>query len=73
MTDPASAIRREVDVLMEMQITTLGQRVPLTPLELSVYHARSAKLRKLLAELDATRPVPPYRIYKNRNPLDPAL
>jgi hypothetical protein len=63
MTDPASAIRHEVDVLVQLQIKTLGTRSSLTSLELTEYHARSTTLRTLFAKLDAARPVPPYRVY----------
>jgi hypothetical protein len=73
MTDPASAIRHQIDVLMQLQITTLGQHWSLTPLELSEYHERSAKFSALLEELDATRPAPLYRVPKCRGRLDPTL
>jgi hypothetical protein len=73
MTDPASAIRHQIDVLMQVQITTLGQHSCLTPLELTEYHERSAKLSALLEELDATRPAPLYRVHKSRYRLNPTL
>jgi len=41
MTDPASVVRREVDSLIQTQITTLKQRRPLTDFELAHFRARS--------------------------------
>ena len=49
MTDPASAISRQIDRLIQMQIITLGKPSSLTQLELREYHSRSAKLKRLLA------------------------
>ena len=41
MTDPASVVRREVDSLVQTQITTLKQQRPLTDFELARFRARS--------------------------------
>ena len=60
MTDPASAIRRQVDELIEAQISTLKQSSSLTSSELTEYHGRSAKISKLFAELDRSKTLPPY-------------
>jgi hypothetical protein len=43
MTDPASAIKREVHQSVELQIQTLRQEAALTSSELLEYHARSGK------------------------------
>ena len=60
MTDPASAISRQIDRLIQMQIITLGKPSSLTQLELREYHSRSAKLKRLLADLNWRQPVRPY-------------
>jgi hypothetical protein len=52
MTDPATAIRREVRPLVEAQIQTLRQESSLTPSELLDYRARSKQITKLYQDLD---------------------
>jgi hypothetical protein len=52
MTDPATAIRREVNQLVELQIEAFNQESSLTPSQLSDYHSRSHKITKLYRELD---------------------
>ena len=52
MTHPASAIKREVHQLVELQIHTLRQESPLTSSELFDYHVRSEKITTLYHELD---------------------
>ena len=52
MTDPASAIKREVLQLVEQQIETLRREGRLTDSNLEEYRARSAKIARLYQELD---------------------
>ncbi len=52
MTTPASAIKDEVRLLIDVQIQTFGQPAPLTSAQLREYHYRSEKLKRLLEELD---------------------
>ena len=52
MTTPASAIKDEVRLLIDVQIETFGQTAPLTNSQLREYHYRSEKLRTLCQELD---------------------
>jgi hypothetical protein len=52
MTTPASAIKDEVRLLIDVQIETFGQPTPLTSSQLREYHYRSEKLRVLCQELD---------------------
>ena len=52
MTDPASAIKREVHQLVDQQIETLRQPSGLTTSDLSDYRERSEKLALLYHELD---------------------
>jgi hypothetical protein len=51
-TDPASAIKREVLQLIDLQIETLKQESSLDSSQLLEYQARSAKIRTLYSELD---------------------
>lgn len=53
MTDPASAIRREVDQLVELQIQTFKQESHLSPSQMLDYHGRSDQISRLYRELDA--------------------
>ena len=55
MTDPASAIKREVHQLVDLQIETLRQPSCLTTSDLSDYRVRSEKLTVLYHELDQIR------------------
>jgi hypothetical protein len=55
MTDPASAIKREVHQLVDLQIQTLRQPSSLTTSDLLDYRVRSKKLTVLYQELDQTR------------------
>ena len=52
MTDPASAIKREVHQLIDLQIQTLRQPSCLTTSDLLDYRVRSKKLTVLYQELD---------------------
>lgn len=52
MTDPATAIKREVLQLVELQIETLRQKGCLTDSELEHYRARSEKIARLYQEID---------------------
>jgi hypothetical protein len=52
MTTPASAIKDEVRLLIDVQIETFGQPTPLTNSQLLDYHYRSEKLKRLCQELD---------------------
>jgi hypothetical protein len=52
MTDPATAIKREVFQLVELQIETLRQEGRLSDASLSDYHARSSKITELYREID---------------------
>ena len=52
ITDPASAIKREVHQLIDVQIETLRQKAPLNSSQLLDYKARSEKIRALYGELD---------------------
>ena len=67
MTDPASAIKRELDNLITQQIATLRRKAALTNEDLEEYHTRSVKLDILFRELDQSRPQPvPVHRYKFR-------
>ena len=55
MTDPASAIKREVHQLVNLQIETLRQPSCLTTSDLSDYRVRSEKITTLYRELDQMR------------------
>jgi uncharacterized protein (UPF0276 family) len=52
MTDPATAIKREVFQLVELQIETLRQEGRLSDPALIEYHARSEKITELYREID---------------------
>ena len=56
MTDPASAIKRELDNLITQQIATLRRKAALTNEDLEEYHTRSVKLDILFRELDRSKP-----------------
>jgi hypothetical protein len=55
MTDPASAIKREVHQLVDLQIETLRQPSCLTTSDLVDYRVRSKKLTVLYQELGQIR------------------
>jgi hypothetical protein len=55
MTDPASAIKREVHQLVDRQIATLRQASALTTSDLFDYRELSEKIGTLYRELDRTR------------------
>jgi len=55
MTDPASAIKREVHQLVDLQIETLRQPSSLNASDLLDYRVRSKKLTALYQELDQIR------------------
>jgi hypothetical protein len=73
MTDPASAIKREVDDLIQRQIITLNQASALSPSALAEFHARSTKINSLFADLDRSRPLPPYPVHRSKHRLHPSL
>jgi hypothetical protein len=52
ITDRASAIKREVLQLIDLQIATLHQDSSLDSSQLHDFQARSKRLRELYAELD---------------------
>jgi hypothetical protein len=52
ITDPASAIQREVLQLIDLQIEALKQKSSLDSSQLKDYQARSERIRKLYGELD---------------------
>jgi len=52
MTTPASAIKDEVRVLIDVQIETFGQPAPLTPSQLREFHDRSETIMMLCRELN---------------------
>ena len=53
MTDPAFAIKNEVQLLIDFQIDTLRKQSSLSSLELDEYHSRSEKITALYRKLDA--------------------
>ena len=55
MTDPTSAIKREVHQLIDLQIETLRQPSTLTTSDLVDYRVRSKKITVLYHELDQLR------------------
>ena len=52
MTTPASAIKDEVRLLIDVQIETFGQPAPLTFSQLRDFHYRSEKIGTLCQELN---------------------
>ena len=52
VTDPASAIKREVFQLVELQIDTLRREGCLTASDLVDYHTRSEKITELYHQID---------------------
>jgi hypothetical protein len=52
MTDPAFAIKHEVQSLIEIQIDTLRKQSSLTSSDLDDYHSRAEKIAALYRELD---------------------
>ncbi len=52
MTDPASAIKNEVDQLIELQIQTLRRGSSLETTDLLDYSVRAERIRTLYQELD---------------------
>ena len=52
MTDPASAIKNEVDQLIELQIQTLRRESCLETTDLLDYGARAERIRTLYQALD---------------------
>ena len=52
MTTPATAIKDEVRVLIDVQIETFGQPAPLTSSQLHEFHYRSEKISTLCQELN---------------------
>jgi hypothetical protein len=54
-TDPASAIKREVHLLVDQRIETLRQPSSLTTSDVSGYRVRSEKITTLYRELGEIR------------------
>jgi hypothetical protein len=52
MTTPASAIKDEVRLLIDVQIETFGQPAPLTSSQLHEFHYRCERIGTLCQELD---------------------
>lgn len=52
MTTPATAIKDEVRVLIDVQIETFGQPAPWTSCQLREFHYRSEKISTLCQELN---------------------
>jgi hypothetical protein len=52
MTDPASAIQREVQQLVDFQIATLRNGLSLTNLDLHEYQIRAERILNLFSVLD---------------------
>jgi hypothetical protein len=52
MTTPASAIKDEVHLLIDVQIETLRQPAPITSSQLHEYHCRSERISTLCQELN---------------------
>ncbi len=52
MTTPATAIKDEVRVLIDVQIETFGQPAPLAPSQLREFHDRSETIMTLCKELN---------------------
>jgi uncharacterized protein with von Willebrand factor type A (vWA) domain len=52
MTDPATAIKREVFQLVELQIEALRREGRLSDSALNEYHARSEKITELYHQID---------------------
>lgn len=55
MTDPAFAIQRQVESLVEVQIDVLRKQSSLSSGELDAYHVRSEKISALYQELDTIK------------------
>jgi len=55
MTTPATGIKDEVRLLIDLQIETFRQRTPLTSSQLREFHHRSETLRMLCQELNRDR------------------
>jgi hypothetical protein len=55
VTDPASAIKHEVQQLIQQQIDILRLESTLTPSQLWEYHSRSQRITALYKELDQIR------------------
>jgi hypothetical protein len=54
-TDPATALKREVLQLIDLQIETLKQESVLDHSQIQDYQARSERIRMLYRELDRVR------------------
>jgi hypothetical protein len=52
MTDPASVLRRQLDDLIQAQISILSRPGPLTVSELSDYRSRHNQITTLFYEID---------------------
>jgi hypothetical protein len=52
MTFPATAIKTEIQELIDLQIRVFGQRAPLTGFELEDYRRRAERIKSLGRKLD---------------------
>jgi len=66
MADPAPVLRREVDALIQTQITILTQARPLTELELADCRARSEKIRALFKAMGLSKPLAEEPVRKRK-------
>ena len=69
MTTPASAIKRQVDDLIQLQIIALKESSSLSPSDLAEYHDRHSKISRLVKELDRSKPLPDYPVHKSKHRL----
>jgi hypothetical protein len=67
MTDPAVAIKDQINNLIQMQIFTLRKSSSIVPAELVEYHERSVKISVLFSELDRSKPLPSYPVRRRRS------
>lgn len=71
MTDPASAIKKQLDLLIVQQIVTLRQPTSLSSDDLDGFLERSAKINILYRELDRRKPLP-LPVHRSKVHLHPA-
>ena len=71
MTDPSSAIKRDLDGLIQLQVNVLKQPSQLSELELNDFHRRCGEIKQLLEILQPGNP--PYSVPRRRHRLHSAL
>lgn len=64
MLGPASAIKRELDNLVQLQINVLKREESLSMHEINEYQDRAARIKTLTEELDRDKPVPRYSVIR---------